>query len=59
MDLGSGGWLVAAVSFALAFGVSKLVSTAPKRRRDASKQAQAEGQQSRQVRRAQARKRQR
>lgn len=55
MDSNSIGLLVAAVGFALAFGVAKLVSTAVRKRRQTRDDALAASQQSRQVRRAQAR----
>ena len=55
MDSNSIGLLVAAVGFALAFGVAKLVSTAVRKRRQTRDEALAASQQSRQVRRAQAR----
>ncbi|WP_342130599.1 hypothetical protein [Hydrogenophaga sp. OTU3427] len=57
MDGSSVGVLVAAVGFAVAFGIAKLVSTAIRKRRQARDDALAVSRQSRQVRRAQARRR--
>ena len=59
MDTNAVGVMVAVAGFAVAFGVAKLVSTALRRRRRAQEEAKAVAQQSRQVRRAQARRKQR
>jgi predicted amino acid dehydrogenase len=58
MDANAVGVLVAVVGFAIAFGVAKLVSTRIRKRRQTRDDALAKSQQSRQVRRAQARRNQ-
>lgn len=55
MDANTVGVLVAIAGFAVAFGVAKFVSTGIRKRRQARDEALAASQQSRQVRRAQAR----
>ena len=59
MDGNAVGALVAVAGFAIAFVVAKWVSTRIRKRRQVSAEARAAGLQSRQVRRAQARRRSR
>lgn len=59
MDISLSGVVVAAVSAAIAFGIARAVVTAMRRRRQARDDASAPATQSRQVRRALARKQRR
>jgi ribosomal protein S9 len=56
MDISLSGVVVAAACAAIAFGIARAITNAMKRRRQAREDANAQTRQSRQVRRAQARK---
>ena len=56
MDLSVSGVVVAAVSFAIAFGIARVIAAVSRKRRQARDEATAQVSSSRQVRRAQARK---
>ncbi len=56
MDLSLSGVVVAAVGFAIAFGIARTFAAVLRKRREASDDAAAKASSSRQVRRAQARK---
>jgi hypothetical protein len=56
MELSLSGVVVAAVGFAIAFGIARAIAAVLRRRREAGDEAAARASSSRQVRRAQARK---
>lgn len=56
MDISLAGVVVAAACAAIAFGIARAIATSARRRQQAREDANAQTRQSRQVRRAQARK---